>query len=128
MKRLIVLISFITISFASNAQDQSINYLKDFDFLYKTIVNNSVSFKIYCEEAGLDSVQIYHSLRKDLEQKNSMETFAVVAQKLFNVSADLHNGFVSKSFFENTYSNLSNKEQNALLNYVDTLNLKQGDQ
>ncbi len=120
MRKLLIIINFIAISITAFTQNQAINYVKDFNFLYKTIVRNSVTFKIYCEESGLDSVKLYNSLRKDLSANNSMEKFAEVSHKLFNASADMHNGFISPGFVKNTIKDLPQDEKEQTFLLVDT--------
>jgi hypothetical protein len=120
MKKLLLFTISIGLAFSLIAQKDKIDYVKDFDFLYKTIVNNSVNFKLYCEETGLDSTQLYNSLKVEITADNSMKKFAEVSEKLFNASADMHNGFVSPWFVKSTLKDLPQDEKEQTLILIDT--------
>lgn len=104
----------------AGTNNDSINYLNDFDYLYRSIKDNSISVDLYCKQLGVNFDSVYSELRKELEKDICFENFINQSNRLFNLSGDWHNGFVSSYYLKSIIDYLPEEERVATLNMVDT--------
>ncbi|MFO7865096.1 MAG: hypothetical protein R6U85_13945, partial [Salinivirgaceae bacterium] len=116
----ISILLLLFISFSAIVQAQKIDYLTDFDYLHQSIEENSVSYKLFCQQANFDGDSLYRKLRKELEQDPTFKKFINVSGQLFNVSPDKHNHFIYPSLFH-YYLNMyvSDTQKTAFIQSVD---------
>lgn len=125
---LTVVFSFL-ISSITLAQSQTIDYTGDFDYLFKSIKNNSISYRLYCRDAKIDGDSIYQTLRNELKENCTFEKFIEVSECLFNLSGDMHNHFVHSHYFYNYLQMFpSETEKKALIESIDSSYLEQSAQ
>lgn len=116
---LLVFLFYIT---SSSAQEpDSINFLTDFDFLYETIKENSISVDLYCNQINANFESVYMDLRTKLMLNNTFDEFIESSLKLFNLSGDLHNQFINYEYFNSLVNYLPEHEKVATFKYVDTI-------
>lgn len=123
--RHILLSFFISVFSLSIYAQEDIDFIKDFDYLYKVLKENSISLSIYIKENNIDLDELYRNLKSDLEANPSFENFLDVSKQLFNISADKHHSFVHPSMYDFLVKGLPEHELKVLMNNVDSAFLGQ---
>lgn len=100
---------------------ENINFVKDFEYLNNSIQKNCISYKLFCDDYGISGEEIYLRLKNELIADNTFSKFVEVSSKLFNISADKHNGFIHPNYYYFYLRNyVTEHEKNALLSTIDS--------
>lgn len=94
--------------------------VQDFDYLYSTIVNSSITVGVFSTDYGISFENEYKKLRKSLLNNPDFENLIIVSQNLFNISGDMHNHFVSSESFSSLLPYLPESEKELTLERIDT--------
>lgn len=116
-------------SLFSTAQEISKDQIvKDFDYLYNTIKNSSITVDIFSEDYDISFENEYKKLRNSLLNNADLENLIIVSKKLFNISGDMHNHFVSSESLSSLLPYLPESEKEPTLERIDTSYFSESDE
>jgi len=122
-----IIISLLYLNSYSQKHKQNNELIADFEYLFASLKQSSISMDIYSEEHNVNIDSIYALLKSELVENCTFNEFVKQSRILFNISADLHNGFVSSGSFSSLLPYLPDDERKASLKRIDTTQYKKAD-